>query len=846
MEHLKDSELAELIEGLLPPDRIALAEEHIDACRSCLKLLAAAAHTFSVSDQAPMQRTEALPLARGALVGRYVVLEPLGAGGMGLVYSAYDAELERKIALKILRPGTGGTADELRSRVQREAQALARLNHPNVTAVYEVGTFDGQVFIAMELVEGSTLRDWLRENRRNVGEVLEVFIQAALGLSAAHRRGVVHRDFKPDNVLVGKDGRIRVTDFGIARLEGRYGETANLPAGNSPATAALTAPGAVMGTPAYMAPEQIEGKPADARADLFSFCVTLYEALHGERPFAGETLQEVRVEIATGRVRPPSAAARVPSWLRRALLRGLEYDRGRRFESMDELLIALAGDQRARLRRIALTLAALSIIGIAYFVAKPRPSGSGPIAVAVLPFVNLGGDEEGRSFSDGMTEELMSALAQLRGVRVAARSSSFAYKGKNPTLAEVGEKLGVTHVIEGSVRRTRDRVRVAARLESVADGSQLWAAEYDEALADVFTVQGNLALSIATALRLRAPVAGGRAAPNVEAYELYLRGKYNWTLRTMRPAARRNFEAVEAYEASLALDHGYAPAWTGLAEAYAMLGAWEGNALAPSAAFPKAKEAAQKALAIDPSLAEAHSVLGYVLAHYDRAYADSEREFQTALRLRSDLPGPHHWYSHLLVALGRREESLRESLRMAELDPGGIRDRTSPIHLAWHYFFAHELEEARRFSTEAARQDPKNVWYPWFISLAELQLGNPEEAMRVLRSPAVGEQSFTFVDSQMALVAAALGQSGEVRKIERKLLAAREKRYVAAYDLALVRLALGDHAGALRLLREAVDERSSWAIYLAVDPRLQPLSREPEFAELLKLAGLSEVARSAK
>ena len=814
MDHLKDSEVAELIEGLLPPDQVALAEEHIDGCRSCLKLLGAAAHAYSISQTGSVHADEPLPLARGALVGRYVVLEPLGAGGMALVYSAHDTELDRKIALKILRPGTSGAPEELRIRVQREAQALARLNHPNVTAVYEVGTFQGQVFIAMELVEGSTLRDWVRDEKRSVADILEVCLQAASGLAAAHRAGVVHRDFKPDNVLVGKDGRVRVTDFGVAHLEGRYSEAMPVPAGNATAVRPLTAPGTVMGTPAYMAPEQIEGETADARADVFSFCVALYEALYAERPFSGETLQELHGQIAGGRARPPPAAARVPAWLRQVILRGLEHDREKRFGSIDELTHAL--------RR------------------------SGQVAVAVLPFVNVGGDVEGESFSDGMTEELMSVLAQLPDVRVAARSSSFAYKGKNPTLAEVGENLGVTHVIEGSVRRTQDRVRIAARLENVADGSQLWAAAYDEALADVLTVQGKLARSIATALHVRALAAGGRAAPNVEAYQLYLRGKYNWTLRTLRPAARRNFEAVEAYEASLALDPGYAPAWTGLAEAYAMLGSWEGGALAPSTAFPKAKEAAQKALAIDPSMAEAHSVLGYVLAHYDRAYADSEYEFQTALRLAPDLPGTHHWYSHLLIALGRREESLRESLRMAELDPAGIRDRTSNYHLAWHYFFAHELEEARRFSTDRARHDPNDVWFPWFVALPELQLGNPEEALRVLRSPGLAEQPFTFVDSQRALAAAALGQSGEVREIERKLLAAREKRYVPAYDLALVRLALGDHTGALRLLRETIDERSSWAIYMAVDPRLEPLSRDPAFGAFLELAGLGEVPRSAK
>jgi tetratricopeptide (TPR) repeat protein len=258
-------------------------------------------------------------------------------------------------------------------------------------------------------------------------------------------------------------------------------------------------------------------------------------------------------------------------------------------------------------------------------------------------------------------------------------------------------------------------------------------------------------------------------------------------------------------------------------------------------AFPKAKEAAQKALEIEPGLAEAHSVLGYVLAHYDRAYEAAEREFQTALRLRPDLPGGHHWHSHLLIALGKRDESLRESLRTKELDP---LDAVHNVHLAWHYFFAHEPQQALRFSSELAQQDPRQFWFPWFVALSQFQLGHAAEAVRALQSPAVAGQPFSFLDSQMAISRAALGQLDDVRAIEAKLLAARKQRYVPAYDLALIRLALGDRAGALQRLRETIDEHSAWAIYMAVDPRLQPLIREPAFRESLNLAGLGQVAVS--
>ena len=375
MEHLRDSDVAELLEGLLPPEHLAIAEEHADRCADCRALLAAAARAFGDgTDSAPVA-DEALPLARGANVGRYRILEPLGAGGMGLVYASYDSELDRRVALKILRPGAGGPPDELRARVQREAQALARLNHPNVTTIYEVGTFQGQLFFAMELVEGGTLRDWLLEKKRTVPEVIEVFLQAASGLAAAHRAAVVHRDFKPENVLVGKDGRVRVTDFGVARLGGREKEADGDRADLLPAVrASPNTSGRVMGSPAYMAPEQRAGKPTDARADVYSFCVTLYEALYGERPFAGRIFGEVGKTVADARDQAPRPRARVPAWPRSVLVRGLADDPEERLGSMDELVRELRRGPPRKRRMIAPAVAVAAVAAMTLASLGLRPA----------------------------------------------------------------------------------------------------------------------------------------------------------------------------------------------------------------------------------------------------------------------------------------------------------------------------------------------------------------------------------------------------------------------------------------------------------------------------------------
>ncbi len=482
---------------------------------------------------------------------------------------------------------------------------------------------------------------------------------------------------------------------------------------------------------------------------------------------------------------------------------------------------------------------AAAVPGLAWFLLRQPTAAAAPgpgLSLAVLPFANRTGELDAEAYSDGMTEELMNALAQLPGVRIAARGSSFTFKGRRVALGEVGASLRVTHVIEGSVRKAEGRVRVVARLEEVASGTQVWTGSYEEPLSDVFGLQASLARAIARALQL--PEGKGRPGPTTSdgrAYELYLRGRFHWAERP------KNWERmIAAYEEAVAIDPRFAQAWAALAEAYATLGSWENGALPPAVAFPKAKEAAQKALAIEPAIPEAHAALGYVLAHFDRAFEASEREFETALRLRPDLPGSHHWYSHLLVAEGRGPESLEQSLRTKDLDP---LDPVHNVHLAWHYFFTGDPESARRLSVDLAGGNPRVFWYPWFVALAEHQQGRPEVAVEMLSLPAVKDSSFkfTFLASQKALSLAALGRLDEVREIESGLLERARTGYVPPYDLALVRLALGDRQGALERLRAAVDERSAWAIYLRADPRLKPLAGDPEFSALLVRAGLDRI-----
>jgi TolB-like protein len=463
----------------------------------------------------------------------------------------------------------------------------------------------------------------------------------------------------------------------------------------------------------------------------------------------------------------------------------------------------------------------------------------GPLAVAVLPFENLTGDPEGAAFSDGMTEEVMNALAHLPGLRVAARNSSFTFQGQRASLGEVGERLHVTHVVEGTVRRAAGRVRITARLEQVSTGSQVWSEGYEEALSDVFRIQERVARAIADALRVKRGAVdltrgGTSSAP---AFEAYLQGRHAWSQRPRQGPA-----ALAAYETAVRLDSGFGQAWAGLAAAYATMGSWEDGSLAPRDAFPKAEAAAQRALAIDPALAEAHWTLGYALAHFDRAYEAAEREFLLARTLRPDDPESHHWYSHLLIARGRREEALAESRRTQELDP---LDPVHSVHLAWQYIFSGQLEQARAFCLERPGGFPGSFWQPWFLGLALRELGQPAEALRVLSTGAERDPlraRFTPLASQRALTLASLGRQDEVRAIEAALTERAKSTYVPAYDLALLRLARGDLDGTVQLLERTADERSAWAIYLAVDPRLAPLRGRPRFRQLLERVGLADVA----
>ena len=430
-------------------------------------------------------------------LGRYVVERELGSGGMGLVYAAYDPELGRKVALKLVRPRASGKMgpSEGRARLLREAQAMAQLTHPNVIAIHDVGTFGDQVFIAMEYVEGSTLSDWLAAEKRTWPEIVNLFVQAGRGLAAAHAKNILHRDFKPDNVWVGEDGRARVLDFGLARAtrteSGESQSPVAQPAGERRSSAgiavlgaAVTEPGRFLGTPPYMPPEQLIGELGDARTDQFSFCVALYQALYGELPFTGESVAALLDEIKRRRIKEPPKSSRVPSWLRRVLLRGLSPDRADRYESMERLLDELARRPFVARRRILVT-SALVLFAAALVLGRvewgKREASAGHIrSLVVLPLESLSQElEHGEDyFAEGISDALTTNLAQIGALRVISRTSAMRYRGRKVPLSEISRELKVDAVVEGTATRLGERVRISVHLIDARSDHHLWAENY--------------------------------------------------------------------------------------------------------------------------------------------------------------------------------------------------------------------------------------------------------------------------------------------------------------------------------------------------------------------------------
>jgi serine/threonine-protein kinase len=575
-------------------------------------------------------------LHAGTRLGPYEIVDLLATGGMGEVYRARDHRLGREVAVKTL-PSASLADPSRRRRFDQEARAAGALNHPNILAVYDVGTEADGPYVVCELLEGDTLGGRLRgrPGPLPVAEAFALARQIAAGLAAAHEKGIVHRDLKPANVFVTADGRAKILDFGLAKW---------LPAAGPPEATDATRPGTLLGTVGYMSPEQLRGEPADRRSDIFSFGTVLYEMLSGRRAFGGGSAAENMSAILREEPVPlPGVPAALDAVVQRCLRKRAED----RFPSGRHLLSALD----------AATSGAVS-------VPPAAPS------IAVLPFANLSADPDQDYFCEGLAEELITALARLPGLRVAARSSSFRFKGRGADLREVGTELHVDRVLEGSVRKAGGRLRVAVQLVDVRDGYQLWSERFDRSLEDVFAVQDEIAAQVARTLAPaltagEAARAGRSRTPDLEAYHLYLRGRHSWNKRHQGGLQT----AVRYFAGAVDRDPAYAAAYAGLADTYGLLALDVYGVLAPSEAMPRAKAAAERALDLEPGLADARAARAWVRLHYDWDWQGSEDDFRASLDLDPGRATTHHWYSFLLSARGRHEEAAREARRAWELDP---------------------------------------------------------------------------------------------------------------------------------------------------------------------------------
>jgi serine/threonine protein kinase/tetratricopeptide (TPR) repeat protein len=759
----------------------------------------------------------------GRQLGHYLVLEELGRGGMGRVYAARDITLERRVALKVLRPDVADSPDR-RARFQREARAAAALNHPNVVHLYSVEESDGEHFITMELVEGKSLHEVLKAGRPlPFSKTLAFATQIVEGLACAHAAGILHRDLKPGNVMVTGDDRIKILDFGLAKLFARdtpWDQQATMTRGES-------TPGMTFGTAGYMSPEQALGKTLDPRTDLFALGVVLFEMATGRPPFDGDTLAAVLDQLLNRR--PPSPRMlnpEVPAWLATVIEKCLEKDPERRYTSATELLQALKGVEPSNARTTAQTTGS----------AEARM----PSSIVVLPFADMSPQKDQEYFCHGLTEEIINTLTRVSGVRVISRTSAFAFQGHEIEVTEIGRRLRVGTALEGSVRKAGNRVRITAQLVNAEDGYQLWSKRFDRELSDVFAIQDEIAATIASELQsgLVSAPAGRPSSFDPKAHDAYLRGMYalnKWTDGSMR-------RAITDFRESIAQDPGFAPAYAALAESYIWLYSGVGI-LQANAAVPQARAAVEKALELDPHLADAYRVRGLIAMNHDWDRAEAARGFTRALEL-----GPGSAMAHLcnawrLAVLERDHAGALLELEEAErLDPLDLQVKTL---IGYVYFFHHDLDRAIHEFEKVVALEPSFAFAHYALGDACTQRGHYERAFTEFdRAIELGGRSV----NHLGVLGYAHGRSGnrdQAHALLNELTARAAQGYVSAIWIALIHLGLSNLESVFQCLDRAVNERDGSLILITSAVDFDPVREDPRFKALLERMGLGYLASAA-
>jgi serine/threonine protein kinase/Tfp pilus assembly protein PilF len=778
-------------------------------------------------------------------LGHYRIIEEIGAGGMGVVYRARDERLERDVAIKVL-PAGALADEEMRKRFRKEAMALSKLNHPNIATIHDFNTEKNVDFLAMEYISGVTLQEKAQSGALPETEVIQLGRQAAEALEAAHEQGMIHRDLKPGNIMVTPKGLVKVLDFGLAKFL--------QPSGPLDKTLTLTSPGtqALTGTLPYMAPEQLEGREVDERTDIHALGAILYKLATGKRPYPQENPSEVMYAILHKPPEPPSSlGVQISEGLERIIFKCLEKEPANRYASAKELIgdlnkletgdlsALIAGKPGRRAKRslwqrpLPVTgVLALAVLGSLFGfniggmrdLLSGRAKTPGVQSLAVLPLKSLSQDPAQDYFAEGITDSLITELGQISTLRVTSSTSVSRYKQTEESLPQIAKDLKVDMIVEGSVLRSGEKVRITAKLIHPADERQLWAKTFERNIDDFLVLQSEIAEDITRQIGIRLSEEtrlqlAKKRPVNPQAMDAYFKGVYSGD--------------VEKFDQAVKIDPDFALAYTKMASAYFYSGLF--GDIPPREAFLKMKEAALKALEKDSTLGEAHGYLAVAWLHYDLNWTEAEKEFKRAFELNPSLAMIHHLYAHYLMAMNRTEESMAEINLAEELDPFSW-DRSQCF--GWHCLFTKGYDEAIEQARRGVQQDPKNAWAHVILGWSYEQKSMIKEAIGEFENALSQWKDNSLPLAGLGHADGISGREKEAREILEKLLEMSKKGYVPAYDIAVVYMGLGEKAQAFEWLSKALEERSGFLVYIKCDRRFDGLRTDPRYEALLNRIGL--------
>jgi serine/threonine protein kinase/Flp pilus assembly protein TadD len=806
-----------------------------------------------------------MSLTAGTRLGRYEIRSQLGAGGMGEVYLAEDTKLHRRVALKILTAEFRQDSQRA-ARFLREAQAASALNHPNICTIHEINDDNDVPFIAMEYVEGETLLQSIKDEGLDLAETLEIALQIADALAEAHAHGIVHRDIKPANIIINRRGQVKILDFGLAKkivVAKGEAETQQL----------LSQAGMILGTVAYMSPEQARGLALDERTDVWSFGVVLYEMLTGEKPFGGATTSDQLAAIL--RSEPEGLWKfnhEVPAELERIVLKTLRKTRDERYQSAKDLYADIKQLRKDLDLAAAREMSESRPVGVAVGPTSrenpPATSGATELggrsvssgswapsfvaeklnSIAVLPFTNMSADPENEYFCDGLAEELLNALAKIENLKVAARTSAFSFKGKNANVNEIGSTLGVNTVLEGSVRKSGNRLRITVQLINAADGYHMWSERYDSEMKDIFDVQDEITLAVVEALKVKLlgeekAVVLKRHIENTEAYELYLKGRYYYNKHTTDGWLK----GIEYFEKAIEIEPEYASAFAQIGLAYITLSFF--GVFSPHQTLPRGKAVVTRALEIDEQSAEGHAALANILFYYEWDWAAAEREFKRAIELNPNDANTRWRLGLFLVSRERFVKAVKEGERAVALDPLSL---LANLYAGFIYLLADRPDDALRQVARMIEIEPNFHGAYWLKGAVCLAQEKPEEAVEALeKSMALG--GTPIVKSHLGCAYGLLGKRDEAQVVLNELLETREKQYTTAFNIARVYNGLGEIDSTCAWLEKTVEERNGEVVFLNAGTRTgakhiwrEALLADPRYQDILGRIGLpaAELAHS--